>query len=41
MRNDVFKFRQLDSFSYYEENLDKGISIRNKAVAVLELLQNT
>ena len=31
LRNEVFKLRQLDNFTYYEDNLDKGLSIRNKA----------
>ena len=32
LRNDMFKISSLSSFSFYEENLDKGHSIREKSM---------
>ncbi len=38
LRNDSFKFSQLQSFSYYEDNSDKGLAIRDKAILIQDLI---
>ena len=40
LRNDMFKITTLQSFTHYEDNLDKGASIRDKALLVCDLLSN-
>jgi hypothetical protein len=34
----MFKITTLQNFSYYEENLDKGAAIREKAMLISDLL---
>jgi len=34
LRADTFKFSQLQSFSFYEDNTDKGLAIRDKAILI-------
>lgn len=40
LRNDMFKITALQNFTYYEENMDKGGVIREKAVLLADLLVN-
>jgi hypothetical protein len=36
----MFKITTLQSFTFYEENMDKGGSIREKAILIADLLVN-
>ncbi len=38
LRNDMFKITTLQNYTYYEDNMDKGASIREKAIIVSDLL---
>ncbi len=41
MRNDLmFKIQNLQSFSYYEDNVDKGHAIREKCILIQDLVQS-
>ena len=40
LRNDMFKLQSLMSFSYHEDNMDKGHSIREKAILLQDLVSN-
>lgn len=34
----MFKITTLQNFTYYEDNIDKGATIRDKAVLIADLL---
>ncbi len=34
MRMDMFRIQQMQSFSYYEDGVDKGTSIREKSILI-------
>ena len=34
----MFKITTLQNFSYYEENMDKGAAIREKAILIADLI---
>jgi hypothetical protein len=36
----MFKITTLQNFTYYEENIDKGSTIREKALLIADLLTN-
>ncbi len=38
LKSDMFKITTLQSFSYYEENKDKGAVIRDKSILICDLL---
>lgn len=38
IRKDLFKIRNLESFSYFEETVDKGASIREKSEIITTLI---
>lgn len=38
LRNEMFKITTLQNFTYYEDNIDKGASIREKAILISDLL---
>ncbi|CDW78484.1 UNKNOWN [Stylonychia lemnae] len=38
LRNEMFKVTTLQNFTYYEDNIDKGSSIREKAILLADLL---
>ena len=40
LRNDMFKITTIQNFTYYEDNDDKGTSIREKAMQLADLLTN-
>ena len=36
--HDKFKITSLQNFTYYEDNVDKGLAIREKAILISDLL---
>ncbi len=41
MRNDMmFKIQNLQSFSHYEDNVDRGHAIREKCILIQDLVQS-
>lgn len=36
--NDKFKITSLQNFTYYEDNIDKGLAIREKSILIADLL---
>lgn len=38
LRNDMFKITTLQNFTYYEDNIDKGNAIRDRAILLSDLL---
>jgi hypothetical protein len=41
LRSDIFRISKFKNFSYYEEQADKGHSIREKAKLIGDLLQSS
>ena len=39
LKMDMFKVMNLQSFSYYEDGLDRGLSIREKSILLQDLVQ--
>lgn len=35
---DKFKIQSLQNFTYYEENVDKGLAIREKSILISDLM---
>lgn len=40
LRNDMYKLTSLQSFSYYEDNVDRGHAIREKCILIQDLVQS-
>lgn len=41
VRTHIFKIKMLEGFKYKENNVEKGIGIRDKAKVITELVQNS
>ena len=39
IKMDMFRLQNMQSFSYYEDGLDRGLAIREKAILIQDLVQ--